>query len=117
MAHTTTQVESTVQIGGNLIMRVVDVDITNYDDGNDGNGETLTPQELGLARRFVTGHAEVIGAGSASSGKEGVTAQFRVNSDPAELRLYEEAGSAGELAEVSADADEGSKVRLTVIGV
>lgn len=115
MTRDITEVESTVPIGGNLVMRVVDVVITNYDDDDSGDGESLTPADLGLARRAIAGWAEVIGPGSATTGFEGVTAQYRPNSDT--LRVFHSGGADGEMAEMSSNADEGTKVRVVAIGV
>lgn len=116
MTRTVNEVESTVPIGGNLVMRVVDVDVSNYDDEAGSDGEALTPQDLGLSRRAVAGWAEVIGAGSASgTAMEGVSAQYRPNDG--QLRLYHSGGADGEMAEMTSNNNEGAKVRVVAIGV
>lgn len=116
MTHTTTEVQHTVQIGGNLKMRVVDVDVDNYDDDAGGDGEALPPSELGFSRRAIAGWAEVIGAGSATgTAMEGVSAQYRANDD--QLRLFHSGGADGEMAEMTGNNNEGSLVRVVAIGV
>lgn len=116
MTKTITEVTNTIPIGGHLKMRVVDVDITNYDDDGGSDGESLTPADVGLSRRFVAGFAEVIGPGTASTtAMGGVTAQFRV--DDQQLRVFHSGGADGEMAEMTSNNNEGTKVRVVAIGV
>lgn len=48
MAHELTRRENTVPIGGNLNMRVQEMDITDYDEG----GEDFAPVDVNM-RRFI----------------------------------------------------------------
>lgn len=110
MARTITQVERTIVVG-DLKMRVVDVDITNYQSG----GEDVTPTDLGFARRAVGGFAEVIGTGTATTGMEGVSAQYQPDDD--KLKIFHSGGSDGEMAEMTGSANEGTEVRIVAFGV
>lgn len=115
MTYTLSSVESTIPIGGNLNLRIEDMDITNYDDDAGSDGESFTPSDVNM-RRFVAVIPVVIGAGSASTtAMEGVTAEW--DEGTGAIRVYHSGGADGEMAEMTSNNSEGTKLRLLCIGV
>lgn len=115
MAHDLSKVTSSIPIGGNLYLRTFDMDISNYDDDTNSDGESFAPADVNF-RRFVAVIPIVVGGGSASSSAmEGVTAEWEEANN--NIRLYHSSGADGEMAEMSSDSNEGTKLRLLCIGV
>lgn len=101
MTHTTSKIESTVPIGGNLKMRVQEMDITNYDDDGGGDGEAFAPADVNM-RRFVC----VFALETSSA------AQWSKYDDATEaVRLYNSSG------EVASNGSNTGTVRLVCVGV
>lgn len=101
MTYTSTRVENTIPIGGNLKMRVEELDITNYDDDGSGDGEAFAPVDVNM-RRFV--------------------AVFALEtSGNAQWAKYDEANSAvrvyGSSGEIGSNADNTATVKVVCIGV
>lgn len=115
MSYDLTKVESTIPIGGNLKLRVHDMDITNYDDNAGGDGEAFTPSDVNF-RRFVAVIPTVVGSGTASTtAMEGVTAEWDESNQA--IRVYHSAGADGEMAEMTSNNNEGTRLRLLCVGV
>lgn len=106
------------EFAGAMKVRIVDVDITNYDDGANGNGESFTASDAGM-HRFQAVSAEVkYGEGGASTVQDCV-AQYDWGQES--LRLLQQSDSGGtdsdaELVEVPQNSNEGAKVRVTCFG-
>jgi hypothetical protein len=103
---------------GAMKVRFVDVDITNYDDGSNGNGEPFAPSDIGM-HRFQTVNAEVkYGEGDATTVVNCV-AQYDYQNDSIRL-LHQSNDGTGttddELVEVPSDSNEGAMVRLECKG-
>lgn len=101
MTNTLTKVESTVPIGGNLKMRVQEMDISNYDDTDDGTGEAFVPADVNF-RRFV-----VVIAEETSSAAQWA----KHDEETGAVRLYTSSG------EVASASNNTGTVQLTCIGV
>lgn len=96
---------------GAVTTRFVEVDITNYDDGANGNGESLVPADVSM-RRFQAVIAEV-------NDNSGMSANY--DEDNESVRLWEQANdgtgtSDDELTEVPSNSSEGARVRLICMG-
>lgn len=106
------------EYAGAMRVRVVEMDISNYDDDASGDGEAFTASDAGM-HRFQTVQAEVMfGEGSATTVVNCV-AQYDWANESVRL-LHQSADGTGttddELVEVPSNADEGAKVRLTCYG-
>lgn len=91
---------------GAMTQRFVEVEITNYDDDAGGDGESFVPGDVSM-RRFQDVQPKVIDG-------TGYVAQY--DEDTGALRLFESAGSAGEMAEVGSDGNNAATLRVTVLG-
>jgi len=91
---------------GAMTQRFVEVDITNYDDDTSGDGESFVPGDVSM-RRFQDVTPKVIDG-------TGYVAQYDESADA--LRLFESAGSAGEMAEVGSDGNNSATLRVSVLG-
>lgn len=99
---------------GDWKVRTFTMDITNYDDGSNGNGEPFTPSDAGM-HRFRHVLVDSIGAGTATNNFEGSVAIY--DEDVEGVRLYVTGGSAdAELNELPAAGNNGALVRITAIG-
>lgn len=98
---------------GDWKVRTFTMDVDNYDDDGSSDGEAFTPSDAGM-HRFRHVHADVIGAGSATTGMLGSVAHY--DEDTQAIRLYHSGGADDEMAEMSSNADEGALVRITAIG-
>lgn len=114
MSRSLTRVQNTVPLAGPLKMQVYEMDIDNYDSDNNSDGEAFAPSDVGW-RRFVAVIPFVVGPGSANTGFEGARAMWDEAANA--IRLHHSAGSDGEMAEMSSNANEGALVKLVVIGV
>jgi len=115
MSRTLSKVERTpVPLGGQHELRVWDMDISNYDDDSGGDGESLTPTDVGL-RRFTWVMPIVVGEGSATNSMKGVEAMYDEENDA--IRLFYSEGVEAEMREMTSNADEGARVRLVCLGV
>lgn len=109
MTNTTT-VDETEYMGA-VTTRFVTVNITNYDDANNGNGEPFTPSDVSM-RRFQAVIAEV-------QDGSGNTAHYDESNES--IRLYQQeddgSGTANDpLTEVPSNSNEGAKLRLVCMG-
>lgn len=113
----TVDVQAT-EFAGAMKVRIVDVDITNYDDGASGNGESFTPSDAGM-HRFQSVQAEVkYGDGTATTVQDCV-AQYDWTNES--IRLLQQSDASGSdsdanLVEVPQNSNEGAEVRLTCFG-
>lgn len=112
MAYSQTRIENTVPIGGNLRMRVEEIDISNYDDDGSGDGEPFAPVDIHM-RRFTFVLALV-------SDASGVTANYDEANNA--VRLYQQANDGSgttddSLTEVPSNSNEGATVKLICVGV
>lgn len=106
------------EFAGAMKVRIADVDITNYDDDANGDGESFTPSDAGM-HRFQAVIPEVkVGAGGASTVADAV-AQYDWSNEA--IRLFEQAndgtGTADDpLTEVPSNSNEGVEVNVICIG-
>lgn len=106
------------EFAGAMKVRIVDVDITNYDDGAGGNGESFTPSDAGM-HRFQAVNPEVkFGAGGATTVQKCV-AEYDWSNES--IRLLQQSDASGadsdaELVEVPQNSNEGVEVRVTCFG-
>lgn len=91
---------------GAVTTRFVTVDITNYDDEGDSDGEEFVPADVSM-RRFQAVVAEV-------QDSNGIVAHYDEANQT--IRLYESAGSNSNLSEVTSNNNEGAKLRLICMG-
>lgn len=106
------------EFAGAMKVRIVDVDITNYDDGAAGNGEAFTPSDAGMHRFQSVQPTVKYGEGSATTVQDCV-AQYDWGNQA--LRLLQQSDSGGtdsdaELVEVPSNGNEGAMVRATCYG-
>lgn len=101
MTNTLSKVESTVPIGGNLKMRVQEMDITDYDDDGSGDGESFAPADVNF-RRFV-----FVQALETSASTQWAKHDEATNA----VRLYTSSG------EVAGNSSNTGTVKLVCIGV
>lgn len=101
----TINIEETEYMGA-VTTRFVEVDITNYDDDSGSDGESFVPADVSM-RRFQDVQPNVIDG-------TGYVAQY--DESTGALRLFESAGSSGELAEVGSDGNNSATLRVTVLG-
>lgn len=101
MTYTQSRIENTVPIGGNLKLRVEELDITNYDDDSNGDGESFAPGDVNM-RRFVFVLAlETTGSAQWAKYDESNNA----------VRLYTSSG------EVASDGNNTGTVKIIAVGV
>jgi hypothetical protein len=118
MTYTATQDPPKTLWLGEWKLRIYEVDITNYDDGASGNGESFTPSDA-VMNRFVGDvplKTEVVGAGSANNTFPGAKASY----DPAQesIRLYVSGGTDGnDLSELAQNGNNGALVEVWCLGV
>ena len=98
---------------GQMRTRIVEVDVTNYDDNAGGDGESFSPKDAGL-NRFKHVSAEVNPGGGSAGTVVNAVAQY--DWDEEALRLYYAGTDGSELSEVSSNANEGAEVRLMCFG-
>lgn len=106
------------EFAGAMKVRIVDVDITNYDDGASGNGESFTPSDAGMHRFQAVSPDVKHGAGGATTVQDCVAEYDWANES---LRLLQQSDSGGtdstaELVEVPSNSNEGVEVRVTCFG-
>lgn len=104
MTNTIT-IDETEYLGG-VTTRFAEMDVTDYDDDSGGDGESFVPADVSM-RRFQHVHADVVDG-------TGYVAQYDESADC--IRLYESAGSAGEMAEVGSNSGNAAKVALVCMG-
>lgn len=115
MTNTQSKEESTVPIGGNLKLRIQRMEITNYDNDANGDGEAFAPSDVNM-RRFVSVIPVVVDDGSASTtAMRGVNAMWDEANNA--VRLFHSAGADGEMAEMTSNNNEGAELLLLCIGV
>lgn len=115
MTNTLSREENTVPIGGNLKMRVQRMEITNYDDDANSDGEAFAPADVNF-RRFLFVIPVVVDDGSASTtAMRGVKAMWDEANNA--VRLFHSAGSDGEMAEMTSNNNEGAELLLICVGV
>lgn len=106
------------EFAGAMKVRVVDVDITNYDDGDAGNGESFTPSDAGMHRfQFVSPEVKY-GEGGANTT---VTCVAQYDWSQESIRLLQQSDSGGtdsdaDFVEVPGNGNEGVLVRVTCFG-
>ena len=98
---------------GQMRTRIVDVDITNYDDDAAGDGEAFSPKDAGL-NRFKHVSAEVNPGSGSATNEVNAVAQYDWENES--IRLYYGGTDGDELSEVGSNADEGAEVRLMCFG-
>lgn len=103
---------------GAVTTRFVDVDITNYDDGAAGNGESFTPSDANM-RRFETVICQVLHGEGGATTVQNCVAQYDESQES--IRLLQQSDSGGtdadaELVEVPSNGNEGAKVRAVCMG-
>jgi hypothetical protein len=101
MTYTLTKTESTVPIGGNLNLRVYEMDVSNYDDDTGGDGEAFAPVDANMRRFVYVGASETSAAAQWAKYDEATGA----------VRLYNSSG------EVGSDGGNTGTVKLFVVGV
>ncbi|MFB6284586.1 MAG: hypothetical protein ABEK59_11785 [Halobacteria archaeon] len=119
MTYSQSSVENTVQIGGNLVMRVFELDITNYDDDSGSDGESFGPADANM-RRFVEVRANVMYEEGGATTVQKCVAQYDYANNAIRLLQQSDSGSTdsdAELVEVPSNSDEGVKVRVVTTGV
>lgn len=101
MTNTLTKVESTVPLGGNLKLRVQEMDITNYDDDGGSDGEAFAPGDVNFRRFVYVTASETTG-----------TAQWaKYDESNNAVRLYNSSG------EVGSNSSNTGTVKLVCVGV
>lgn len=106
------------EFAGAMKVRICDVDITNYDDGANGNGESFTPSDAGMHRFQAVSPDVKYGEGGATTVQDCV-AEYDWSNES--IRLLQQSDSGGtdgdaELVEVPQNSNEGVKVRVTCFG-
>lgn len=120
MTHTLDRDENT-KVLGDLRVRSFKMDITNYDDDGNGDGEAFSPDDPAVGmRRGVHILVDVIGAGTATNTYKGSTAIY--DEDTGSVRLYVQANdgtgtAADSLTELPSNGNNGALVRVTVLGI
>ena len=103
---------------GAVKTRIVEVDITNYDDDGNNDGESLTPSDVGM-NRFQKVNPEVMfGEGDATTVVNCV-AQYDYSNESLRLLVQENDGTGSsndELVELGSNNNEGAKVLLACMG-
>lgn len=119
MTNSQSKVQSTVPIGGNLKMRIQEVDITNYDDDANSDGESFTPSDVNM-RRFVYVQPLVMHGEGGATTVVNAEAQYDYSNEALRLFVQENdgTGSANDpLVELGSNNNEGAKLRVICIGV
>lgn len=103
---------------GAMKVRFVDVDVTNYDDDGNSDGEAVDPSDVGMHRFQVVNAQVKPGEGTATTVKNCV-AQYDYQNNA--VRLYEQSNDgtgtgSDELVELPSNSDEGAMVRLECKG-
>lgn len=107
------------EFAGAMKVRILTVDITNYDDDTGGDGEPLAPADVGMSR-FQHVSVEV-DPGAATGATTQVNAVAQFDSENEALRLFQQSDSGGgdsdaDLVEVPSDANEGTVVNVFAVG-
>lgn len=103
-----------LEFAGAMAIRFIEVDITNYDDGNNGNGESFGTTDAGLSR-LQRVHCETDpGASSAANTEVNAVAQYDYSNNS--IRLHYGGTDGNELSEVTSNNNEGAVVKVTAIG-
>ena len=102
----TVDIDEPTEYMGAVVTRFAEVDITNYDDGAAGEGESFVPADVSM-RRFQAVVAEV-------NDDTGMTAHYDEDTDS--IRLYYGATDGDELSEVASNNNEGARVRVICLG-
>lgn len=106
------------EFAGAMKVRVVDVDITNYDDDGAGDGESFVPSDAGM-HRFQDVQAQVMFGEGGAGAVQNCVAQYDWNAESIRLLQQSDTGDTdadAELVEVPSNANEGAKVRVTCFG-
>jgi len=94
--------------------RFFEVDITNYDDDTNGDGEAFDESDAGMSRiQHVDVHVDP-GAASDATTQVNCTAQY--DYENGSIRLFYGGTDGADLSEVAGNADEGAVVRVKAIG-
>lgn len=106
------------EFAGAMKVRIVDVDITNYDDGAGGSGESFTPSDAGMHRFQAVNPEVMFGEGGATTVLNCVAEYDWANTS---IRLLHQSNdgtgtSDDALVEVPSNSNEGAKVRVTCFG-
>lgn len=104
---------------GAVKTRFLTVDITNYDDDSNGDGESFTPTDAGM-NRFQQVIAET-DPGASTGANTQINAVAQYDSSAEALRLFQQSDSGGtdsdaDLVEAPSDANEGTVVNVTAMG-
>lgn len=106
------------EFAGAMKVRIVDVDITNYDSDAGGDGEGFTPSDAGMHRFQAVDLERKVGEGGATTVQKCV-AQYDWSNES--IRLYQQSDSGStdadaDLVEVPSNSNEGAKVRAVCLG-
>lgn len=103
---------------GAMKVRFADVDITNYDNNNNGDGEAVAPSDVGMNRFQVVNVQVKPGEGNANT-VQNCVAQYDYQNNA--IRLYQQSDNSGadadaELVEVPSNSNEGAMIRVEAKG-
>lgn len=102
------------EYAGAMEFRFFEVDITNYDDDTNGDGESFDETDAGMSR-FQHVECEVVpNGGSGATNVVNAVAQY--DYDAGAIRLFYGGTDGASLSEVAGNADEGAVVRVKAIG-
>lgn len=117
MTYDKTQDPNRTEWLGEYKLRRYELDITNYDDGDDGSGEPFGPSDA-LLNRFLGGtplSVDVIGGGDATNTFPGAVAHYDKSAE--EIRLYVSGGTDGnDLSELASNGNNGALVEVVALG-
>jgi len=91
---------------GAVTTRFVEVDVTNYDDDGNSDGESFIPADVSM-RRFQAVHADV-------NDGTGMVASY--DEDAEAIRLHYAGTDGNDLSEVTSNNNEGARVRVICMG-
>lgn len=94
------------EFAGAMKVRTATIDITNYDSDSNGDGESVTPNDLGM-NRFIFQDVGIVD-------NTGMTAQYDETNQA--VRLYYAGTDGNAFSEVTSGNNEGAKVRFTAFG-
>jgi len=113
MTRTINQLERP-EFAGGMEFRFFEVDITNYDDDGNGDGEAFNAGDAGMSRLQ---HVEVeVDPGASSGATTTVNAVAQYDYQNGAIRLFYGGTDGADLSEVASNADEGAVVRVKAIG-
>lgn len=117
MTYSKTQSTNKTEWMGDFKVRVFELDITNYDDDGNGDGEAFGPADAQMDR-FLAGKpldVDVVGAGTANNTFEGSVAIY--DKSAGAVRLYVSGGTDGNaLSELASNGNNGARVQVTCVG-